>query len=154
SSHLPRPPAPRPRVEQLRGAGRPRGRAHRDRDRPACRAGAVQAIAGRARPDVDLRRDRRSMDRRRPGRLHRHDGRGARMTDPTPPPPRRPPPPPPPAAPPASPPPPGPEDAARPAASGEPRHAADPATEGFESDPTAWPPHEAFDANDLDDRGW
>jgi segregation and condensation protein B len=26
--------------------------------------------------------------------------------------------------------------------------------EGFESDPTAWPPDEAFDAVDLDDRGW
>jgi segregation and condensation protein B len=55
---------------------------------------------------------------------------------------------------PASPPPPGPEDAARPVASGEPRHVADPATEGFEGDPTAWPPDEAFDAIDLDDRGW
>jgi segregation and condensation protein B len=27
-------------------------------------------------------------------------------------------------------------------------------TEGFEGDPTAWPPDEAFDAPDLDDRGW
>jgi segregation and condensation protein B len=26
--------------------------------------------------------------------------------------------------------------------------------EGFEGDPTAWPPDEAFDATDLDDRGW
>jgi segregation and condensation protein B len=26
--------------------------------------------------------------------------------------------------------------------------------EGFEGDPTAWPPDEAFDAADLDDRGW
>jgi segregation and condensation protein B len=29
-----------------------------------------------------------------------------------------------------------------------------PATEGLEGDPTAWPPDEAFDAVDLDDRGW
>ena len=29
-----------------------------------------------------------------------------------------------------------------------------PAVEGFESDPTAWPPDEAFDAAELDDRGW
>ena len=27
-------------------------------------------------------------------------------------------------------------------------------TDGFEGDPTAWPPDEAFDAPDLDDRGW
>ena len=26
--------------------------------------------------------------------------------------------------------------------------------DGFEGDPTAWPPDEAFDAPDLDDRGW
>jgi segregation and condensation protein B len=67
------------------------------------------------------------------------------MTDPTP------------AAPggqPDSPTPRGAEDAARRPASGEPRPGADPATEGFEGDPTAWPPDEAFDAVDLDDRGW
>jgi segregation and condensation protein B len=28
------------------------------------------------------------------------------------------------------------------------------AAEGFEGDPTAWPPDEAFDAVDLDDRAW
>ena len=67
------------------------------------------------------------------------------MTDPTP------------AAPggqPDPPPPPDAEDAARLPASGEPRPTADPATDGFEGDPTAWPPDEAFDAVGLDDRGW
>jgi segregation and condensation protein B len=29
-----------------------------------------------------------------------------------------------------------------------------PVAEGFEGDPTAWPPDEAFDAVELDDRGW
>jgi segregation and condensation protein B len=29
-----------------------------------------------------------------------------------------------------------------------------PAAEALEGDPTAWPPDEAFDAADLDDRGW
>src|SRR4029434_11336701 len=28
------------------------------------------------------------------------------------------------------------------------------AAAGWEGDPTAWPPDEAFDAMDLDDRGW
>jgi segregation and condensation protein B len=32
--------------------------------------------------------------------------------------------------------------------------AAGPGGEGLEGDPTAWPPDEAFDAVDLDDRGW
>jgi segregation and condensation protein B len=31
---------------------------------------------------------------------------------------------------------------------------AGPAAEGFEGDPTAWPPDEAFEAVELDDRGW
>src|SRR4029453_14397376 len=82
--HLPGPAPPGPRGEQLRGPGRPPGRPHRGRRRPACRPGAVQAIVGRARPGVDLRRHRRPLDRRRPGRPRRPHGRGARMTDPTP----------------------------------------------------------------------
>ena len=32
--------------------------------------------------------------------------------------------------------------------------ASGPAAEGFEGDPTAWPPDEAFEAVGLDDRGW
>jgi segregation and condensation protein B len=46
------------------------------------------------------------------------------------------------------------EDAAQVPEPGERRPAAGPAAEGFEGDPTAWPPDEAFDAVDLDDRGW
>jgi segregation and condensation protein B len=37
---------------------------------------------------------------------------------------------------------------------GEAAPAAGSGTDGFEGDPTAWPPDEAFDAPDLDDRGW
>jgi len=63
---------------------------------------------------------------------------------------------------------PGPEDAAQPTGTDQPGRQdaarltgpaergleAGPAAEGFEGDPTAWPPDEAFDAVDLDDRGW
>ena len=48
-------PPPGPGLAPLRGPGRPQRHPHRGRDRPACRPGAVQAIVGRARPDVDLR---------------------------------------------------------------------------------------------------
>jgi segregation and condensation protein B len=37
---------------------------------------------------------------------------------------------------------------------GEAAPAAGSGTDGLEGDPTAWPPDEAFDAPDLDDRGW
>jgi segregation and condensation protein B len=69
------------------------------------------------------------------------------MTDPTPTP----------AAPggqPDAPPPRDSEDAAQVPEPGERRPAAGSAAEGLEGDPTAWPPDEAFDAVDLDDRGW
>ena len=52
------------------------------------------------------------------------------------------------------PPPPGPEGAAQPLAPTRPQPAAGSGAEAFEGDPTAWPPDEAFDAADLDDRGW
>jgi len=67
------------------------------------------------------------------------------MTDPTPAPA---------AGQPDSPPPPGPEDAGRLPEPGERGPAADPPAEGLDGDPTAWPPDEALDAVDLDDRGW
>jgi segregation and condensation protein B len=77
------------------------------------------------------------------------------MTDPTPTPAT-------PGGQPGSPLPPGPEDTAGlPGPEGTPGlpagergPAAGRGTEGFEGDPTAWPPDEAFDAVDLDDRGW
>jgi segregation and condensation protein B len=49
---------------------------------------------------------------------------------------------------------PGPEDTAQPPERGERGPEAGSAAERFEGDPTAWPPDEAFDAVDLDDRGW
>jgi segregation and condensation protein B len=48
----------------------------------------------------------------------------------------------------------GPEDTAQPPGRGERGPEAGSAAERFEGDPTAWPPDEAFDAVDLDDRGW
>jgi segregation and condensation protein B len=69
------------------------------------------------------------------------------MTDPTPTPAA-------PGGPPDPPPARGPEDAARLTGPAERGPGAGPAAEGFEGDPTAWPPDEAFDAVDLDDRGW
>ena len=69
------------------------------------------------------------------------------MTDPTPTPAT-------PGGPPDPPPVRGPEDAARLTGPAERGPGAGPAAEGFEGDPTAWPPDEAFDAVDLDDRGW
>jgi segregation and condensation protein B len=42
----------------------------------------------------------------------------------------------------------------QPPAAGEGGLLAGSGVEGFEGDPTAWPPDEAFDAVDLDDRGW
>src|SRR4030095_13066353 len=71
----------------LRAAVPPPRRPHRRRHRPARRPGAVQAIAGRARPELHLRRHHRPLDRRRTGRPHRPHGRRARMTPPPPPPP-------------------------------------------------------------------
>jgi segregation and condensation protein B len=55
---------------------------------------------------------------------------------------------------PEPPPSPGPEDTGQVPEPGDRGGAAAPATQGFEGDPTAWPPDEAFDAVDLDDRGW
>jgi segregation and condensation protein B len=49
---------------------------------------------------------------------------------------------------------PGPEGTSELPEPGQRRPAAGSGTEGFEGDPTAWPPDEAFDAVDLDDRGW
>jgi segregation and condensation protein B len=49
---------------------------------------------------------------------------------------------------------PGPEDTGQPPEQAEPGPEAGSAANGFEGDPTAWPPDEAFDAVDLDDRGW
>jgi segregation and condensation protein B len=49
---------------------------------------------------------------------------------------------------------PGPEDTGQPPEQAEPGSEAGSAADGFEGDPTAWPPDEAFDAVDLDDRGW
>jgi segregation and condensation protein B len=49
---------------------------------------------------------------------------------------------------------PGSEDTAQPPERGERGPEAGSAAERFEGDPTAWPPDEAFDAVDLDDRGW
>ena len=72
----PWPAASRTGVQQVRGAGRPPEPPPSRSCRPARRPGAVQAIVGRARPGVDLRRHRRPLDRRRPGRPHRPDGRG------------------------------------------------------------------------------
>jgi segregation and condensation protein B len=47
------------------------------------------------------------------------------------------------------------EDVARPPEPGLRQPSADRSgMEAFEGDPTAWPPDEAFDAADLDDRGW
>ena len=48
----------------------------------------------------------------------------------------------------------GTEDAARLPGPGGREPAAGSGAEAFEGDPTAWPPDEAFDAVDLDDRGW
>jgi segregation and condensation protein B len=48
----------------------------------------------------------------------------------------------------------GAEDPAQIPGSGGREPAAGSGVEAFEGDPTAWPPDEAFDAVDLDDRGW
>jgi segregation and condensation protein B len=50
--------------------------------------------------------------------------------------------------------PPGPADTAQLPEADERDPAAGSGAEGFEGDPTAWPPDEAFHATDLDDRGW
>jgi segregation and condensation protein B len=48
----------------------------------------------------------------------------------------------------------GAEDPAHPREPGERGPTAGSGAEAFDGDPTAWPPDEAFDAADLDDRGW
>jgi segregation and condensation protein B len=53
----------------------------------------------------------------------------------------------------ASAPPPGPIPDPAPASASDPDPGPHP-TAGFEGDPTAWPPDEAFEGVDLDDRGW
>ena len=57
-------------------------------------------------------------------------------------------------APPGRPPASGPEPAAAPASPDAPAPAPPVAAGGLEGDPTAWPPDEALEAVELDDRGW